>query len=113
MRIKTDIVYRQTGVFNMTDQEKENTNYSKERIMRIVMDQWKLFAHYKVRLECHKNVALTRMFNLLSSKYKLTKYDALHRVSKYDVFVKSKTKRQWTKIGVEGRYERLALALFT
>ena len=49
LQIKTDMVFRQTGILQMTQDEENYLKYSDSRIKSIVVDQWKLYAHYKVR----------------------------------------------------------------
>ena len=100
----------------MTPAEEDYLKYSDARIKGIVIDQWKLFTHFRVRKETQKNFALSKMFTLLANKRHQVKHDALHRVTKYAIFVKQKFKRRKSlqqKITSEQRYERLAVGLDT
>jgi len=79
----------------------------------VVVDQWKLYAHHKVKLETKKNLGLARIFTLLGNSKHHILYDALHRLTKYDVNIKSRVYDQKNKLAPEQRYERLALGLNT
>lgn len=88
LQIKTNMVYRQTGMLQMSQTERDCIKFSDLRIKSIVIDQWKLFAHYKVRQETHKNIGLTKLFNVLGNRRYQVKFDALHRLSKYAIHLK-------------------------
>lgn len=98
----------------MTQHEEECIKFRDQRIMRIVIDQWKLYAYYAVRVQTHKNIAATRLFTLLCNRKHQVKFDALHRLTKYGVFVKQKFRRRiqhQQKLSPSQRYEQLALGL--
>jgi len=71
----------------MSQQEEDCLQHSDSRIKSLVLDQWKLFTHYKVRLQTHKNIGLARLVTLLANRKHHVKYDALHRLHKYAVFL--------------------------
>ena len=102
-------------MLQMSQTERDCIKFSDLRIKSIVIDQWKLFAHYRVRQETHKNIGLTKLFNVLGNRRYQVKFDALHRLSKYAIHLKQKMRRRkiahQLKLTPEQRYERLALGL--
>ena len=61
----------------ISPEEEMIVTQSNEKILRIVMDQWILFTHYKVKVNIHRNVGLMRIFNKLERKHIVNTYSAL------------------------------------
>ena len=61
---------------------------SNEKILRIVMDQWVLFTHHRVKLNIHRNVGLMRIFNKLERKQTVIAYSALMQINTYAYKIK-------------------------
>ena len=72
----------------ISPEEEMIVTRSNEKILRIVMDQWILYTHYKVKLQIQKNIGLARLFSRLENKHQITTFESLLKLNAYSYKVK-------------------------